>query len=154
MARKKTPELVKKAKTEAAVVMLPAGCPEIPRSLTKIALAEWNRVAPLLLKLGTLTDADGDALATYCETIERYKKCQAQLDREGMTVATTQGTSAHPLLLEMRTCQRFMRDFENDYGMRHLARLRIKLAPKEEKKVDPFDAFLAEKPALTEHAEA
>ena len=77
--------------------MLPAGCPEIPRPLTKIALAEWNRVAPLLLKLGTLTDADGDALATYCETIERYKKCQAQLDREGMTVATTQGTSAHPL---------------------------------------------------------
>lgn len=153
MARKKTPELVKKAKAGPQVLM-PAGAPEIPRPLSPVALAEWNRVAPLLIKLGTLTDADGDALATYCDTIARYKKCQAQLDKEGMTVATTQGTSAHPLLLEMRTCQRFMRDFENDYGMRHLARLRIKLQPKEDKKVDPFDAFLAEKPALTENAEA
>lgn len=148
MARPKTPEKVKEAQEKAPIEIIAPGLPEIPRPLTTDARKEWNRVAPILLELGTLTPADGAALATYCETLERYRDCQKQVKAQGMTVRTTQGYSAHPLLLEMRTCQRFMRDFENDFGMRHYARTRIKTKPKEEKAIDPFDAFLAEKPSL------
>jgi len=148
--RKPLPSALLAARAANTLTYIAPASPEMPRTLTPAAKETWDRLTPRLVALGVLTPLDGDALATYCETLERYQRCKAQVDEEGLTLPTSQGTSAHPLLAEMAKCQRFMRDFENDYGMRHLARARIKIAPTTEKKVDPFDAFLAEnQPAIT-----
>ena len=57
---------------------------------------------PQLVALGVLTPPDGHALATQCDTLERYKACQAAIAVEGLSVASSQGASRHPLLTELK----------------------------------------------------
>jgi len=75
------------------------GLPTPPDFLCEVALAEWDRVAADLYKVGLLTELDRAALAAYCTAYARYVKAEqalAQLAEDdpvngGLTVTTTNG---------------------------------------------------------------
>ena len=62
-----------------------------PDWLSDEARAEWDRVAPMLLRLGVLTEADGSALLTYCKVWERWLKAERQLATSGLLLKSKSG---------------------------------------------------------------
>lgn len=91
-----------------------------PAWLSEVARREWDRKAPMLEKLGVLTEADEDALATYCELFAAFQyhaKC-------GNTSARTAGE---------------MRQYLAKFGMTPADRSRVSAKPKAEaRKLDRF----------------
>ncbi len=55
-------------------------CPKAPDFLSKEALAEWNRIAPDLHKVGLLTDLDIAAFAAYCQLYARFAEASKEID--------------------------------------------------------------------------
>ena len=75
--------------------------PPCPRWMTNVAKREWRRVSPILERLTLLTEADGAALAGYCQSYARWRECEAIVRREGPSYEThtAQGeriVRAHP----------------------------------------------------------
>lgn len=60
--------------TEAPPVLLPA------------ARAEWDRIYPELVRLGTLSTLDLPTLAGYCQAYARWQDAEAKLTTEGSVV--------------------------------------------------------------------
>ena len=52
----------------------------------EVALAEWNRVVPHLLRLGLLTAVDGAALEAYVKCYSRWRAAEAQMDSAGTNI--------------------------------------------------------------------
>lgn len=46
--------------------------PDPPSWLDRTGKATWRKYAPMLERLGLLTEADGDSLAAYCQAVSRY----------------------------------------------------------------------------------
>jgi P27 family predicted phage terminase small subunit len=63
-----------------------AGEPEMPAFLCDRARAEWARLVPILLGIGTLTIADGNALAMYCTTLVDLEDAQAEIRKHGVMI--------------------------------------------------------------------
>ena len=57
-----------------------------PRWLTKPCKKEWRRLAPMLARLGVLTETDRDTLAAYCDAWVRWKAAAHQVHTLGMVI--------------------------------------------------------------------
>jgi len=57
-----------------------------PDWLNEDAKAEWADKAPMLQRLGLLTEADLDAFCLYCQTFARWKEAEKKLLQFGMVV--------------------------------------------------------------------
>ncbi len=110
--------------------------------LSSSARAEWKRVAPILHKLGLLTDIDRTALAGYCESFAMWKECQKILQKEGYTVTVHQknrkgeevGTyfQKRPEVEIADRALSKIRDFCNDFGMTPSSRGKMTLPGEDE----------------------
>ncbi len=60
---------------------------DAPDWLPPIARAEWQRVAPMLRRVGVLTEADRDALTLYCQTWITWKDAIEHVRKDGLVVA-------------------------------------------------------------------
>ena len=60
---------------------VPFEVPECPRFLTPLARAEYNRIAPLLVTSGLLTQLDAAALAAYAQAWGEWVTTDAELKR-------------------------------------------------------------------------
>ncbi|NCB09888.1 MAG: phage terminase small subunit P27 family [Bacteroidia bacterium] len=65
--------------------------PEPPNFLIDYALDEWNRVTPILERLGLLSDLDVMELAAYCQCVDRWRNAEEEIKRNGMTDTTSNG---------------------------------------------------------------
>lgn len=65
-----------------------AGKPKMPTDYIErpIALAKWKELTKVLHRRGTLTKADGTALAIICNQWERLAECQKEIREHGMMV--------------------------------------------------------------------
>jgi len=71
--------------------------PAAPEYLTAAAKAEWDRLAPLIAGMRTLTAADAPALELLSQTLATAAQAQAEVERDGLTVASVNGgMRAHP----------------------------------------------------------
>lgn len=61
----------------------PGGMPNCPSHLDKMAKKEWKRFAPILHRLGLLTEVDGPAFAAYCQQYSLWVTIQKELSRQG-----------------------------------------------------------------------
>jgi P27 family predicted phage terminase small subunit len=59
------------------------GCASPPKSLTGLALEEWNRLVPVLDEIGLLTHADRTVMVTYCRLWSRLEECAAAIRDAG-----------------------------------------------------------------------
>ena len=100
-----------------------------PAQLGKAAQAEWRRLAPMLARLGVLTESDTDALAAYCEAFVTWRTSTRHLRRHGLVRATKYGLSISPHVKIANAAQAQMRVLLVEFGMTPSARSRIHATP-------------------------
>lgn len=121
----------------------PAGSPPMPERLAvePVAVAKWRELVPILLRLGTLTTADGEALATLCEVHAAAQACLLELRAGGVVMRTDLGgvkpNPAGPLFRGLVALQA---QLMGEFGLTPSSRTR--LAKPEAKQEDPLAEFL------------
>jgi P27 family predicted phage terminase small subunit len=111
-----------------------------PAWLKGVAVAEWQRIAPILHHLGILTEVDDIALAAYCQTYARWRDSDAKIDEFGPVI---KGKGGFPMIspfftVSLRSLAQ-MRAFLIEFGMTPSARSRVR-TPTEDPD-DPFAEF-------------
>jgi len=106
-------KLAREART--STVEVPAAAPSPPVHLSGPALAEWERIVPLLERVGLVGEADLALLVVYVEAWERYLAASAAL-RVGGYVLVEEGRAKispyHRILeRERRALERAARHF-------------------------------------------
>jgi len=61
----------------------PPGVPSMPAGLSAVAREEWERVVPILDKMGVLSVLDRAALADYCLCVARVAELEMLIDKRG-----------------------------------------------------------------------
>lgn len=69
----------------------PPDLPDCPEHLSAVAVAEWERLAGTLHRMGVLTVVDRAALAAYCQAYARWVEAEEQLRRTPPLVKTPSG---------------------------------------------------------------
>jgi len=124
------------------------GIPDMPEWLPEDAKAEWQRVAPELVKLGLLAKIDGSSLAAYCEAFARWKQAVEIMAKEGVTFVTAGGyTAQHPAVGIANKAKADMLRFGREFGLTPSARGRMSL-PGEPEAADPMEQLLSGPPKL------
>jgi len=114
--------------------------PDPPKVLDKIALQEWDRVAPLLFKSGLLSDLDVTALAGYCMSWSRFKKAESALEGQPLTITGATGAQIkNPLISISRMAADQMLQMARHFGLTPASR--SKVMPKGKKKKDTWEDF-------------
>ena len=103
--------------------------PHKPKILKGEALAEWNRIVPVLQEMGVLTKADGVALANYCLAWARLCSAQAHIDEHGNTTVTPTGhLRKNPNVEIAEAAQRLCKTFLAEFGLSPSSRSGISVA--------------------------
>ncbi len=115
--------------------------PDPPDWLDKVALAEWNRIAPELYKLGVLTSLDTVLLQMYVVVYSRWIKAEAELlkDRESKpeVMRTPNGYQQQSAWLTISSnCIKQMQSLCAEFGLSPATRARIKLIESRPQQLD------------------
>jgi len=97
------------------------------------ARAEWERTAPMLHRLGLLTEADLDALILYCASFARWQQAERQLRTDGLIVhaGPNHFPIISPFLIISNRAQAQCRALLIEFGLTPVSRTRVHL-PKAE----------------------
>jgi P27 family predicted phage terminase small subunit len=124
--------------------------PNPPNYLQVLAKKEWNRVAPILVEAGLLSEVDLNILAGYCHAFERWILAQKELDafliEHGSAVYVTDKgyMTMHPLMYEVRAWKKEMKEFASHFGLSPSTRGNTKPDSGKDKsnKENPFAKFI------------
>jgi P27 family predicted phage terminase small subunit len=99
-----------------------------PGYLSPLASEEWDRVAPHLEAMRTLTAADTTALAVYCEAVARWRTL-AQIVAKSPPVITASGglLVKNPAYSQARDAAIEVRMFAREFGLTPSARAGIRV---------------------------
>ena len=120
----------------------PVGVPPMPKRLMvdPVAVEKWQELVPILQGLGTLTTADGEALATLCEVYSAAQSCLLELRATGPVMRTDLGgvkpNPAGPLYRGLVSLQSSLM---NEFGLTPTSRVR--LGGSKEKPTDEVEEF-------------
>ena len=118
------------------------GAPPMPKRLMMepVAVEKWNELTPILLTLGTLTQADGEALATLCEVYAATQACLLELRTTGPVMRTDLGgVKPNPAGPLYRSLVALQASLMGEFGLTPSSRTR--LGGKEEKPTDEVEEF-------------
>jgi P27 family predicted phage terminase small subunit len=108
----------------------PRGLPDPPADLDGAALAEWQRLGPLLEAQGLMTVLDAPAFATYCRAWGRYLAALAALEQEGDVLVSPTGYRYMNPHYTMAEKERIIcRQFWDAFGMTPSARTKVAMHP-------------------------
>lgn len=143
-----------KRKLNDAEPQPPAGEPDMPAGLCKIAAAEWKAIVPELAQLGVLTKIDGKALAAYCHAFARWMAAQEEVDRLGLVLdepimggppedreVVGYKHKRNPAVSIEHEALKIMKSFLVEFGMTPSSRSRIRIE-KADQPEDPLEALL------------
>jgi P27 family predicted phage terminase small subunit len=105
----------------------PVAAPGCPSHLDEVAQVEWQRIVPLLLGMGVLSEVDRAVLAGYCAAYSRWAKAEERLAEHGPIVkAPRTGTPMHsPFLAVANAAMAQMAKLAAEFGMTPSSRSRI-----------------------------
>lgn len=113
------------------------------------ALAEWERVVPLLNEVKVLTDPDLFALASYCSSCAVAVDAQEALNRDGLMLVDDVGAAyPHPMIKVAREARQQALRYAVEFGLTPAARSRIVGQQPKEQKRDEAEEFLFHPPRL------
>jgi P27 family predicted phage terminase small subunit len=118
--------------------------PHCPDYLDVTARNEWDRLAPILVRMRVLTEADYLALAGLCQTYSTMVKAQEQLNKSGILFKTPSGyVQQFPLIGVVNNCMEKIITFCREFGLTPSARTRIQTTTSELQRTanDPWDKF-------------
>lgn len=103
--------------------------PEAPADLDDLALAEWEQLAPELVKVGCLSAIDARQLALYCDIRSRLVKAKQALKDEYVLAGAGEngGLYQNPLLAVVNKCTEQMMKIAAEFGMTPSSRTKIKV---------------------------
>lgn len=106
-----------------------------------VAVAKWKEMVPILLGLGTLTLADGEALATMCEVFSASQSCLLEFRASGPVIRTDLGgVKPNPAGALYRSLVGLQAQLMSEFGLTPTSRVR--LGGKDDAPVDEVEAFL------------
>lgn len=123
--------------TQLDDVRPPAAIPDAPAHLIAEALEEWNRITPLLMELGLITEIDRATLAAYCQNYGRWVNAELKIaklnampdgDGHGGEIGTTpSGYKQISVLLQIsnRALEMYTK-YAAEFGMTPSARSRVR----------------------------
>ncbi|MCA0944502.1 phage terminase small subunit P27 family [Salipiger pacificus] len=98
-----------------------------PKGLSRLASAQWDRVAPDLLAAGLLTNPDVEALRMYCEAFARWKQANLKIGKEGAVIQNQHGVpTVSPWVKISEAAFREMKSILTEFGMTPSSRNRVK----------------------------
>lgn len=127
----------------------PAGKAFPPEHLHGEALAEWDRMAPVLEAMGVLTAADAPMLALYCEAHAEYLHACGKINSkgeacdDGPTVACGMSVKASPFIGIRNAAAARMRSILAEFGCSPSSRSNLTVSA--EKPESAFKQYLAKK---------
>lgn len=125
-----------KRKLNDAEPLPPQGEIAPPEYISVEARRHWDRIAPVVIAMRTLTTADVDAFARYCELLERYSVLRAFVWRKGAAGTSYRVTDDSgklryiaelPQAAELRQVHRLLLQLEREFGLTAAARSRIQV---------------------------
>ena len=108
----------------------PSVAPDAPRGMSKAARVEWDRIVPLLERLGLLSQLDRAALASYCEAWSDFIRATRKVEREGLTIVTSNGNVIqNPALGVKNQAREAIRKLASEFGLSPAARAGLEVTP-------------------------
>jgi P27 family predicted phage terminase small subunit len=105
--------------------------PTCPAHLDADAKKEWRRLVKILMRMRVLTEADGMALASLCQTWSTMTKAQQKLNETGMLLKTPSGyVQQSPLISIVNSCTETVTRLSREFGLTPASRTRIHAGPK------------------------
>jgi P27 family predicted phage terminase small subunit len=119
----------------------PAAIPDPPHHLSKYAREEWNRMAPILLDMGLISESDRSAFAMYCQAWGDHVKAEYMIRKHGAVVKTSNGNIVQsPWVGISNRAKLIAHKFLVGFGMTPADRGRVS-SNKEKVKIDPKQRF-------------
>lgn len=107
--------------------------PWCPSWLDDDAKREWFRVLPILFKAGLVTEADGTALAAYCQSYSMWKQATKTLQEGGFTNRAPGGyRMLRPEVAMVQRSLALIKQYCAEFGMTPSARSRMEVKPLEQ----------------------
>lgn len=117
--------------------------PEAPAHLTPAALEEWDRIAPVLLEQGLLTDLDRAGLAAYCVAYARWIEAEESVRKLGVLVKSPNGFPVHsPYLAIANRAMEQMQRLLAEFGMSPSSRSRVTATDKAARSANKLSQFI------------
>lgn len=94
--------------------------PKKPRNLGQRACRIWKRISPPLIRLGLLTENDGDSFGALCATLARLEEIRGLINKPDFDIILTSDKTAariHPLFTEERHRMAQLRQQAAEFGM-------------------------------------
>ena len=107
---------------------------------------KWGEIAPMLMNMGVLTEADGLGLAVLCEAYADYAEARATLNNMASWYYKTTNSSggemwrSHPAVGVVQDGDRRLRSWLVEHGMTPAARARLRVEPSRTEE-DPAEAY-------------
>lgn len=117
------PDRIKKGEPKPVPV-----APAPPAWLDRTAKATWRKYAPMLERLGLLTEADGESLAAYCAAVSRYVAATKRL-RKVTRTSPEDLEAIRKAEVSVEKAEHSMRLLANEFGLTPAARSRIDVPP-------------------------
>lgn len=128
---------------------VPAAVPPRPDWLSDEAVTEWDRIAPLLVELGLISELDLAALAGYCQAYATFAGAQRVLrmaGSKGYVDFTPNGMRVMSVNFQIANrAEESMRKYLTDFGLSPAARARLRATPQQGSLFpdsDPMETFL------------
>jgi P27 family predicted phage terminase small subunit len=100
--------------------------PKCPDHLDEKARKEWRRIVPILMRMRVLTEADGYALASLCQTYSTMVKAQEKLNESGFLYKSPSGyVMQSPVLAVVNQCIENIVKLSREFGLTPAARSRV-----------------------------
>lgn len=117
--------------------------PRCPAYLDAEAKREWKRLAPLLLKMGVLTEADYHSLGNLCQAYSTMVKAQTKLTETGLLLRTPSGyVQQSPLLSIVTSSVETITKLSREFGMTPASRTRVASIETIDTNFDPLEEAL------------
>lgn len=100
--------------------------PRCPDYLDSEAKREWRKLAPILLRMRVLTEADYHSLANLCQAVSTMMKAQKKLNETGLLFKTPSGyVQQSPLLGIVNSSVDTITKLSREFGLTPAARVRL-----------------------------
>ncbi len=117
--------------------------PAMPDHLHGEAVAEWERVTPLLQSLGLLAKLDRSTLAAYCMAWARWVEAEDKLREGGLIVKSPNGYPIqNPYLSVANQAAKQMQSFATEFGLSPAARSRLDIKESNSSERNDFASFI------------
>jgi len=102
------------------------GTPRCPEWLSDEAKVVWKRTVAQLKQMGTLSVADVDLIAAYCNAVVTYQKATDLVDKSGVLIkGRRDGVVTNPAVRIQRDAATLIRQLGAEFGLSPSSRTRI-----------------------------